>query len=651
MRSIYESAREVMEITARGGALPNQPNFLDRLSNALSPSANRKRAEADVASNKEKIASNTLAAANTKAKEQNASSTLAAANTKSKIQASVTPAKPATKPGQATMAAGPSQDKLNATQRSAEKSGPDLNAMKKGIAAGAPAAAEAPKSAMDKGPDDAGTQKTASSYSNNAGQKSAMDSVNTTNASAAADKPVEAPTAEKPQAAATPAPAADNTVKSGSGGTVTTSDGSPLKTRSDDEIGDTDSKTGKVTPGSYEKRQQQGQENLKKLKGVFGMKESTINKKFNITDALYHSVMEVMKKDSKEGSIPRNEKEKDLAAFHGDPKRITHGDVLKARGVTREEAELEENTFKYHMDKAIAADKNGDTKKKADHLAKATTAKHAFKAADYNDSENNKLLDTHRKMIMSEEAEPVDELSKKTLGSYVKASAKDAEDAGRDQEHYGHKNDYARGKKRQKGIVKAVDRLTKEEDVEESVDEGMGSTAKSMAKKVLNKLGGGSDEDQRKDLQKKMGMPQTGKKPMKEAEQTDEAQIMSHQATTTMKHIPNASPALKKAAKDIKPGVAGYRDRIAMLKAGGVKENKDTPGNSYEHQCAVHVKSESFGEGRTITTQHASPDADGNIEWYDVMFEHGIERYVPTNTLEILVSEMHMHSKKKKKMM
>ena len=55
-----------------------------------------------------------------------------------------------------------------------------------------------------------------------------------------------------------------------------------------------------------------------------------------------------------------------------------------------------------------------------------------------------------------------------------------------------------------------------------------------------------------------------------EIEQQDEA--MSHQAATTMKHIPNASPALKKAAKDIKPGVSGYQDRVAMLKAGGVKE-------------------------------------------------------------------------------
>lgn len=68
-----------------------------------------------------------------------------------------------------------------------------------------------------------------------------------------------------------------------------------------------------------------------------------------------------------------------------------------------------------------------------------------------------------------------------------------------------------------------------------------------------------------------------GKKPdvkKEEVEQQDEA--MSHQAATTMKHIPNASPALKQAAKDIKPGVGGYRDRVAMLKAGGVKEEVES---------------------------------------------------------------------------
>jgi hypothetical protein len=75
-----------------------------------------------------------------------------------------------------------------------------------------------------------------------------------------------------------------------------------------------------------------------------------------------------------------------------------------------------------------------------------------------------------------------------------------------------------------------------------------------------------------------------------EAENIEEAE--SHQSKTTMKHIPNASPALKKAAKDIKPGVSGYRDRIAMLKAGGVKEEtvaeaKDEQEYGYEGDMAM----------------------------------------------------------------
>lgn len=50
----------------------------------------------------------------------------------------------------------------------------------------------------------------------------------------------------------------------------------------------------------------------------------------------------------------------------------------------------------------------------------------------------------------------------------------------------------------------------------------------------------------------------------------------TRQAKTTMKHIANPTPGEKKAAKDIKPGIAGYRDRVAMLKSaqarGALKE-------------------------------------------------------------------------------
>jgi len=52
----------------------------------------------------------------------------------------------------------------------------------------------------------------------------------------------------------------------------------------------------------------------------------------------------------------------------------------------------------------------------------------------------------------------------------------------------------------------------------------------------------------------------------------------SHQSKTTMKHINNPNAAEKKAAKDIKPGIPGIRDRLAMLQAAknrGALKNED----------------------------------------------------------------------------
>lgn len=87
-----------------------------------------------------------------------------------------------------------------------------------------------------------------------------------------------------------------------------------------------------------------------------------------------------------------------------------------------------------------------------------------------------------------------------------------------------------------------------------------------------------------------------------------------------------------------------------ILDGDTIEELKDTPGNS-AHQCAIHVKHATMGEGRTLTSQHAQPDTEGEISWYTVMFEHGIEK-VDTKDLEVLVSESHMNHKpmKKKKM-
>lgn len=58
----------------------------------------------------------------------------------------------------------------------------------------------------------------------------------------------------------------------------------------------------------------------------------------------------------------------------------------------------------------------------------------------------------------------------------------------------------------------------------------------------------------------------------------DVAEAESHQSKTTMKHIDKPNAAEKNAAKDIKPGIKGVRDRLAMLQAakdrGALKEEE-----------------------------------------------------------------------------
>ena len=55
----------------------------------------------------------------------------------------------------------------------------------------------------------------------------------------------------------------------------------------------------------------------------------------------------------------------------------------------------------------------------------------------------------------------------------------------------------------------------------------------------------------------------------------------SHQSATTMKHVKNPTKGEKQAAKDIKPGIAGYRDRVDMLqsakKDGRLKNEASKP--------------------------------------------------------------------------
>jgi hypothetical protein len=101
-------------------------------------------------------------------------------------------------------------------------------------------------------------------------------------------------------------------------------------------------------------------------------------------------------------------------------------------------------------------------------------------------------------------------------------------------------------------ILRGEKKTVKEE---ETVDEGI----KELAKKAFKAVTGGSDEDQRKDLQRKMGLPQTGKKPTPQKEEVEQIDELSK--STLGSYVKKANDSTKNAAMNL-----GYK---AGRKEGG----------------------------------------------------------------------------------
>jgi hypothetical protein len=96
-------------------------------------------------------------------------------------------------------------------------------------------------------------------------------------------------------------------------------------------------------------------------------------------------------------------------------------------------------------------------------------------------------------------------------------------------------------------------------------------------------------------------------------------------------HHMGKMPELKKANEEVATEARGVAPEV------------------HTHSCVTHVYHEQFGEGKTIYSEHAEPDAEGNIAWYDVMFDHGIERQLSINEVKVLNMESHSNHPKKKK--
>ena len=92
---------------------------------------------------------------------------------------------------------------------------------------------------------------------------------------------------------------------------------------------------------------------------------------------------------------------------------------------------------------------------------------------------------------------------------------------------------------------------------------------------------------------------------------------------------------------DSKQALADVRKQTEKNQKARLKQEKDVKKFVKKHDCATHVEHAEFGEGQPIHGQHAEPDENGNIAWYDVMFEHGVEKNMSTDDLTILMSEMH----------
>ena len=61
------------------------------------------------------------------------------------------------------------------------------------------------------------------------------------------------------------------------------------------------------------------------------------------------------------------------------------------------------------------------------------------------------------------------------------------------------------------------------------------------------------------------------------------------------------------------------------------------------HYCATHVEHSLYGEGECISEQHAKPNEDGTIDWYNVKFADGQVRKIQTEAVKVKKAARHEH--------
>jgi len=211
-------------------------------------------------------------------------------------------------------------------------------------------------------------------------------------------------------------------------------------------------------------------------------------------------------------------------------------------------------------------------------------------------------------------------------------------------------------------ILRGEKKTVKEE---ETVDEGI----KELAKKAFKAVTGGSDEDQRKDLQRKMGLPQTGKKPTPQKEEVvdesllgqlrDRGSVATGQKQQDRKNFDTNTGAALKPNSTIS-GIRAKMQNKVQEEAEEVDESKGMPLhkrranalNNYADKLSKRDKPNDFGnnpilpQGKDLlkirlkadSGKHTRPNLPEEIELIDELSKSTLGSYIKKAAADSTIS-------------
>ena len=122
-------------------------------------------------------------------------------------------------------------------------------------------------------------------------------------------------------------------------------------------------------------------------------------------------------------------------------------------------------------------------------------------------------------------------------------------------------------------------------------------------------------------------------------------QYHAHHSAAKLAHAQSGTFDSKDKAHQFIRDAHAKAIKNGTLKANKMSEAKAEGGRvDGAHFCATHVEHSLYGEGECISEQHAKPNEDGTIDWYNVKFADGNVRKIQTEAVKVKKAKMHEHA-------